>query len=91
MRLYAIFLGVFFVLILFAAFGSCDTTYTEISVEKPVDTGHKRIFSEGDLAVEKVTIEGHEYLLFYGRLATAPSAVHNENCPCKLKKDENYE
>lgn len=78
MRLYAILLGLFGVIF----FSSCNATHTETNMKKQADMGHKRIFSKGDLAVEKVTIEGHEYLLFYGRLATAPSVVHNENCPC---------
>ncbi len=90
MRLYAILLSVFCA-IFFTTMSSCSGTYAETDVKKSANVSHKRIFSKGDLAVEKVTIEGHEYLLFYGRLATAPSAVHNENCPCKLKKDENYE
>ena len=81
MRLYAILLGVFLVLILFVFFVDCNATL-ETNVKESIDMGHKIIFRKGDLAVEKATIEGHEYLLFYGKLS-APSVVHNENCPCK--------
>ena len=35
------------------------------------------------LFVQKVTIEGHEYLLFSSKLANPPTVVHSESCPCK--------
>lgn len=77
MRLYEILLGVFSA-ILFTSFGSCNATYAETNVKKQADMYPK---IEGSVIVEKITIEGHEYLLFWGKLA-APSVVHNENCPC---------
>lgn len=89
MKLYAILTVVLFTLFCISA--SCSGTYTQENKKESVTIKHKRIFAKGDLSIEKVTIEGHEYLLFYGRLATSPSVVHNENCPCKLKKEESYE
>jgi len=38
--------------------------------------------------VQKITIEGHEYLMFFSKLAFPPTVVHNENCPCKEDKKD---
>lgn len=32
--------------------------------------------------VEKWTIEGHEYLVFYSKVANPPTVRHSESCPC---------
>ena len=84
MRLYGI-LTLMFLTIFF----SCNGTDLREGKKEPISVEHKRIFSKGDLTVEKITIEEHEYLLFYGRLATSPSVVHNENCPCKILNSMN--
>ena len=84
MRLYTI-LTLMFLTIFF----SCNGIALREGKKEPISIEHKRIFNKGDLTVEKITIEGHEYLLFYGRLATAPSVVHNENCQCKILNSTN--
>lgn len=32
--------------------------------------------------VEKMVIEGHEYLVFSSNLANPPTVIHSESCPC---------
>ena len=86
MRLYAILLSIFSI-IFFAV--SCGNTYAQKSKKESIGIKNERLFSSGNLIIEKVKIEGHEYLLFYGRLATSPSVIHNENCPCKILNSTN--
>lgn len=38
---------------------------------------------QDNIFVHKMTIEGHDYLLFGGRAATTPFVLHSESCPCK--------
>lgn len=35
--------------------------------------------------VEKMAVDGHEYLLFGGGIDTSPTVIHSENCPCTDK------
>ena len=42
--------------------------------------------SSRDYYIEKYEIDGHEYLLFAGRLASSPAAVHSASCPCNQAK-----
>ena len=37
---------------------------------------------EDALYIDKMTIDGHEYLLFSSKLANSPTVVHNMACPC---------
>lgn len=42
---------------------------------------------EGTLYIDKMVIDGHEYLLFSSKLANPPTVVHNMACPCNKTDD----
>ena len=71
-------------------FASCDLPS---SYYEPHTNGHgvkKQLISNG---IEKVTIEGHEYLEFtesvYGGVSVA--VVHSASCPCHNKEEEHID
>lgn len=59
-------------------------TNKEIHVEEYKAVG----FHSTDCIIRKFIIEGHEYLMFSSGVASSPTVVHNENCPCKKDKKD---
>lgn len=51
--------------------------YIEILVDYKIINSNTRDW------VEKIGVDGHEYLMFGSGLANPPTVVHNEACPCK--------
>ena len=72
----------------------CSGCSSKPAVQEPTgpETGvtYERLYKDFGKSVEvdKVTYEGHDYLLFSGRTATTPFALHSESCPCKTKEGE---
>lgn len=50
-----------------------------VATKYPIQGGYN------NYCVHKFVIEGHEYLLFGGNLATSPTVLHSESCPCRNK------
>lgn len=84
---------VFISLITFGLVTACDErseaaekveTNKEIHVEEYKAVG----FHSTDCIIRKFIIEGHEYLMFSSGVASSPTVVHNENCPCKKDKKD---
>lgn len=73
--------------LLCALLTACSYSNTVQKEEKPVCTvtGYEVVGSAYYRAVEKFTIDGHEYLVFSAKVANPPTVVHNECCPCKEK------
>ena len=46
---------------------------------------------EIDRNIKKATIDGHDYLLFHGKISSAPTVIHSESCPCKSENKQNHE
>ena len=46
---------------------------------------------EIDRHIKKATIDGHDYLLFFGKVSSAPTVIHSESCPCKSENKQNHE
>lgn len=51
--------------------------YAEILVDYHIRYNDTRVW------VEKIGIDGHEYLMFGSGLANPPTVIHAETCPCK--------
>lgn len=51
--------------------------YAEILVDYRIKNNDTRVW------VEKMGVDGHEYLIFGSGLANPPTVLHNEACPCK--------
>ena len=51
--------------------------YAEILVDYKIINRDTRTW------VEKIGVDGHEYLMFGSGLANPPTVIHNEACPCK--------
>ena len=70
----------------------CSSCSSKPAAQEPTgpETGvtYERLYKDFGKSVEvdKVTYEGHDYLLFSGRTATTPFALHSESCPCKAKE-----
>lgn len=46
---------------------------------------------EIDRHIKKATIDGHDYLLFFGKVSVPPTVIHSESCPCKSENEQNHE
>lgn len=67
------------------AFSACDTSkmYEPATNERGIT--EQLISSNGTSSIIKVTVEGHEYLMFEGYsvgYGTPISVVHSASCPC---------
>lgn len=54
-----------------------EKEYVEILVDYKIINANTRTW------VEKIGVDGHEYLMFGDGLANPPTVLHNEACPCK--------
>ena len=75
-----------------SACSSPMTEQTQPVTQKPrgPEKGHAEILVDYRIInantrtwVEKIGVDGHEYLMFGDGLANPPTVLHNEACPCK--------
>ena len=63
----------------------CNGT-PRIEKEKAFVTGYEVIGSAYYRGIEKVEIEGHEYLMFSAKISRPPFVIHSASCPCHNKE-----
>lgn len=71
---------------------ACSNPGTEQTQQKPkgpekgyaeILVVYKIINADTRTWVEKIGVDGHEYLMFGSGLANPPTVIHSEKCPCK--------
>ena len=70
------------------AFSACDTSMMYEPTTNEHGVTEQLISSDGKSSITKVTIEGHEYLVFKNQVYCGSSiaVVHSESCPCHNKE-----
>lgn len=61
--------------------GSCTTPNSKKENEEVIRPVEYKVIGTCH-NVQKWVIEGHEYLVFSSKLASPPTVIHSESCPC---------
>lgn len=64
------------------AFSACDTSMKYEPTTNSRGVTEQLISTDASTVIKKMTIEGHEYLVFEQGVGWSIAVVHSESCPC---------